>query len=419
MRGGELLGRFETFVNPGRPDPAHDHGAHRHHRGDAAARAAHRRGAALVPRVRARRGDRRPQHPVRLRLPRCRARRSTATRGSRTGASTPSRSRAGSIRDEVPNLKLGTLGPSLPHRGRARSPRLRRRGRDRRGAARAARTGGRVRRARPRRSRCALPTMRAHPSAAKLALTSKLPRLPGVYLFRDRGGRVLYVGQGDQPPSARAVVLLDRRPAQGAAAAARDDAHRAPRVPRPVRGGDPRAAPDPAARAPLQPPVEVVAALLLPQAHRRAVPALDGDPRRARRWCVVPRARSVRAPPRTVPARRSKTRCRSGAAARGSAAKRRSSAGPPCVPAQLGVATCPCRAQVSEESYAELAEAVRRGLDSRPGAAVRAARSAHASSRGSGTVRGGGRARAIASPRSRRRCNGSGRWRRYAARSGS
>ena len=29
--------------------------------------------------------------------------------------------------------------------------------------------------------------------------------------------------------------------------------------------------------------------------------------------------------------------------------------GPPCVPAQLGVATCPCRSQLSEESYAELA----------------------------------------------------------------
>src|SRR5205823_4558647 len=41
----------------------------------------------------------------------------------------------------------------------------------------------------------ALPTMRAHPSAAKLALTAKLPRLPGVYLFRDRDGRVLYVGK--------------------------------------------------------------------------------------------------------------------------------------------------------------------------------------------------------------------------------
>ena len=33
------------------------------------------------------------------------------------------------------------------------------------------------------------------PSAAKLALTTGLPRKPGVYLFRDRGGRVLYVGK--------------------------------------------------------------------------------------------------------------------------------------------------------------------------------------------------------------------------------
>ena len=41
----------------------------------------------------------------------------------------------------------------------------------------------------------ALPTMRAHPSAAKLALTARLPRKPGVYIFRDRDGRVLYVGK--------------------------------------------------------------------------------------------------------------------------------------------------------------------------------------------------------------------------------
>ena len=41
----------------------------------------------------------------------------------------------------------------------------------------------------------ALPSMRAHPSAAKLALTARLPRAPGVYVFRDRDGRVLYVGK--------------------------------------------------------------------------------------------------------------------------------------------------------------------------------------------------------------------------------
>ncbi len=41
----------------------------------------------------------------------------------------------------------------------------------------------------------ALPSMHAHPSAQKLALTTRLPREPGVYIFRDRHGRPLYVGK--------------------------------------------------------------------------------------------------------------------------------------------------------------------------------------------------------------------------------
>jgi DNA polymerase-3 subunit epsilon len=40
-----------------------------------------------------------------------------------------------------------------------------------------------------------LPTMAGHEQAAKLSLTRSLPRCPGVYLFRDRRGRVLYVGK--------------------------------------------------------------------------------------------------------------------------------------------------------------------------------------------------------------------------------
>ncbi len=40
-----------------------------------------------------------------------------------------------------------------------------------------------------------LPTLGRHPSAAKLKLTVGLPRRPGVYLFRDTGGKVLYVGK--------------------------------------------------------------------------------------------------------------------------------------------------------------------------------------------------------------------------------
>jgi len=40
-----------------------------------------------------------------------------------------------------------------------------------------------------------LPTMARHPQAAKLKMTEGLPRSPGIYRFRDRGGRVLYVGK--------------------------------------------------------------------------------------------------------------------------------------------------------------------------------------------------------------------------------
>ena len=41
----------------------------------------------------------------------------------------------------------------------------------------------------------ALPKIRVHSSTAKLALTARMPRVPGVYLFRDRRGAVLFVGK--------------------------------------------------------------------------------------------------------------------------------------------------------------------------------------------------------------------------------
>ena len=41
----------------------------------------------------------------------------------------------------------------------------------------------------------ALPTLAGSAAVAKLRLTERLPRSPGVYLFRDRAGRVIYVGK--------------------------------------------------------------------------------------------------------------------------------------------------------------------------------------------------------------------------------
>ena len=41
----------------------------------------------------------------------------------------------------------------------------------------------------------ALPTTAAHPQASKLRWVASLPRSPGVYVFRDGGGRALYVGK--------------------------------------------------------------------------------------------------------------------------------------------------------------------------------------------------------------------------------
>lgn len=40
-----------------------------------------------------------------------------------------------------------------------------------------------------------LPRLAAHPQAGKLRLTTRLPRSPGVYIFRDAVGHVLYVGR--------------------------------------------------------------------------------------------------------------------------------------------------------------------------------------------------------------------------------
>lgn len=211
----------------------------------------------------------------------------------------------------------------------------------------------------------ALPTIRAHPSAAKLTLTASLPRSPGVYVFRDRDGRTLYVGKasnlrarvrsyfsGDDrrkvPQLLRETARIDHRVCAGPLEAAVREirlihalrprfnrhgkgaqryaylkltAERFPRltVVRKVGASD---------RDALGPFHSTAAAHLVREAIESAVPLRRCNARIPRRATLTP--------------------------------------APPCLPAQLGVATCPCRAQVDDAHYTELVDRVRRALDDEP-----------------------------------------------------
>lgn len=214
----------------------------------------------------------------------------------------------------------------------------------------------------------ALPTMRAHPSAAKLALTAGLPRGPGVYLFRDRDGRPLYVGKatnlrarvrsyfaGDDrrkvPQMLREAVAIDHVPCRDAFEAAVREVRLiqqlAPRFNRQLKAWRsysylkltderfPRFTVVRVAKADgglyLGPFGSAAAAHLVREAIETVVPL---------RRCATRLGRSFS--PASPP-------CDA-----------------PCVPAQLGVATCPCRGQISQDDYGALVAQVRRGLGHEP-----------------------------------------------------
>jgi DNA polymerase-3 subunit epsilon len=359
MRGGELLGRFETFVNPGVPIPpmitvltgiteamllpapriaevlpsflefAHDSVIVGHNiRFDCGFL-----DAALVangyPRLPHRRVD-------------------TVALARRL------------VRDEVPNLKLHTLARHFRtsvepvHRAYADA------------AATAEVLHSLLERAAAfgvlgLDDLLALPTMRAHPSAAKLALTAKLPRQPGVYLFRDRDGRVLYVGKAT---NLRARVR---------SYFSTEDRRKVPQLLRETARIEHRVC-----RGPLEAAVRELRLIqrLEPRFNReskswRRYAYLKLTAERFPRLVVTRVARADGAfylgPFRSsaaahqareaiedaVPLRRCGLRIGKNAAL---------ASGPPCVPAQLGVATCPCRAQLAEEDYGALADTTRRAL---------------------------------------------------------
>jgi DNA polymerase III subunit epsilon len=207
----------------------------------------------------------------------------------------------------------------------------------------------------------ALPTMRAHPSAAKLALTAKLPRLPGVYLFRDRDGRVLYVGKAT---NLRARVR---------SYFSTEDRRKVPQLLRETVRIEHRVC-----RGPLEAAVRELRLI------QRLEPRFNRESKSWRRYTYL--KLTAERFPRLVVTRavRADGACYLGPFRSSAAAQRAREAiedamplrrcglrigktaeltpGPPCVPAQLGVASCPCRQQLGEADYGVLADTARRGL---------------------------------------------------------
>jgi DNA polymerase-3 subunit epsilon len=211
----------------------------------------------------------------------------------------------------------------------------------------------------------ALPTMGGHPQAAKLRLTTGLPRAPGVYTFRDRAGRALYVGKATNLRArVRSYFSSDDRRKIGALL------REAQQVDHIVCASTLEAA-----------VVEArLIAKLLPRFNRRGtrwkqyvyLKLTTNEPFPRLSVVRVPRddgavylgpfssSRSARlaadAIESVVPLRRCTTAVRPGRSLRAG----------PCAPAQLGVALCPCAGGVSVAAYAEVVDVAVRGLTVEP-----------------------------------------------------
>lgn len=214
-----------------------------------------------------------------------------------------------------------------------------------------------------------LPAMAGHPQADKLRLTDRLPRRPGVYLFRDRSGRVLYVGKATNLRSrVRSYFSTDDRRKIGA-------------LLRDTAAIDHKVCPS-----------TLEASVLEARLIRTLEPRYNAHGTRWRRYPYLkltlgeafPRfsvVRTVRddgalylgplrstsqartvaeAVESVVPLRRcsASVRVRSGAVTSTRAA--------PCVEAQIGVALCPCSGEVDPDAYAVQVRRVLEGLTTHP-----------------------------------------------------
>ena len=209
----------------------------------------------------------------------------------------------------------------------------------------------------------ALPTMAGHPQADKLRMTDSLPRSPGVYLFRGRRGEVLYVGRATNLRArVRSYFSTDTRRKTGQML--RETA----RIDHLACGST------------------LEAAVLEIRLIHRHEPRFNRQGTTWRRYAYVklslgerfPRLSAARtlkddgglyigplastSSARTVidaihsvvPLRRCNGRAPHGPGAG------------PCVPAQLGLGTCPCSGEADEDHYARIVARAVTGLTTRP-----------------------------------------------------
>jgi DNA polymerase III subunit epsilon len=207
-----------------------------------------------------------------------------------------------------------------------------------------------------------LPTAAAHPQAAKLALTNRLPRGPGVYLFKDATGRVLYVGKAsDLRSRVRSYFSSDSRRKVGGLL--RETAT--------IDHEETGSALDAAVRE-----MRLIHQLL-PRYNRhgttwRKASFLKLTAEAFPRLSVVRKARDDGATYLgPLPSARVARRVLD--AVETTLPVRRCTADPvrqprpaPCAPAQMGVSVCPCAGAIDAEAYARIADRVRGALTDRP-----------------------------------------------------
>lgn len=207
-----------------------------------------------------------------------------------------------------------------------------------------------------------LPSAAAHPQARKLALTDRLPRSPGVYLFKDGTGRVLYVGKAaDLRARVRSYFTSETRRKVGGLlreTAAIDHI---------------------ATTSPLEAAVTEIRLIheLLPRYNRQGTTwakaaYLKLTDEAFPRLSVVKRVRPDGAT-YLGPLSSARIARRVADAVETALPVRRCTADParqprdaPCAPAQLGVSACPCSGDVDQPGYEPIVDSVRRALTTNP-----------------------------------------------------